>query len=134
MPYKVTWLEQTVIVDFQDHISLQELRDHSEEVCGDPRFNNLKKRIFNCDKIESIDADPVDLKILAYSDKAQVQRNPDAHIAIVTSNDIIRGNTDCYRSALGPNTWSIEIFPTIARALAWKPAYESVPTLDHEPA
>ena len=66
MPYNITWLERTVIINFFGDVTTQEIREHGIEINADPRFQEVQKRISNCSKIESIDANNTDLKIFGF--------------------------------------------------------------------
>ena len=78
MPYRITWLEQTVIIDFLGRVTTQEIREHSRKVNEDPRFPTVKKRISNCLKAESVEAGLMDVKIFGFIDKEVSHHTPNA--------------------------------------------------------
>ena len=121
MPYTITWLEETVIIDFTGDVTTQEIREHGIEVNADPRFETVHKRISNCSKITSIDANKTDLKIFGFIDKNVSKYVPHAHMAVVSTHDTIRVNTEQYKDAFGSGNWKIQLFPTLTEALAWIP-------------
>lgn len=121
MPYKITWMDSTVIIDFSGDVTTQEIREHGMEVNDDPRFQSIKKRISNCSQIHSINANSSDIKIFGFIDNKISAMAPNAHMAVVSSSEQIKANTDDYKKAFGDGQWKIELFPTIAQALAWDP-------------
>ncbi|ARN75634.1 hypothetical protein [Oceanicoccus sagamiensis] len=121
MPYKITWLDQTVIADFYGDVTVQEIRDHGREVNNDLRFKKVSKRISNCSAITSINASTTDLKIFGFIDHDAARYAPDAHMAVVTEHPSIIQNTAQYKAAFGDGSWKIKLFPSIGEALAWDP-------------
>jgi hypothetical protein len=121
MPYKITWLDTTVIIDFSGDVTTQEIREHGQEINDDPRFKNIRKRISNCSQIQSIDANASDIKIFGFIDKKISKIAPNAHLAIVTTNEQLKTNTEHYKQAFGSGSWKVELFESISQALAWNP-------------
>jgi hypothetical protein len=121
MPYKITWLDTTVIIDFTGDVTTQEIREHGQEINNDPRFKNIHKRISNCSKIKSIDANSSDIKIFGFIDNKVSEAAPTANLAIVTTNEQVKTNTEHYKQAFGSGNWKIELFTSVAQALAWDP-------------
>ena len=121
MPYKITWMDTTVIIDFSGDVTTQELREHGIEINDDPRFKNIKKRISNCSHIQSIDANSSDIKIFGFIDNKISEMAPSAHMAVVGTDERIKANTEQYKQAFGAGLWQIELFPSITQALAWDP-------------
>jgi hypothetical protein len=121
MPYKITWLDTTVIIDFSGDVTTQEIREHGQEINDDPRFKNIRKRISNCSKIQSIETTASDIKIFGFIDKKISKIAPNAHLAIVTTNEQVKTNTEHYKQALGSGSWKVELFESISQALAWNP-------------
>ena len=122
MPYKVSWLEKTVVADFYGDVTVEEIRDHGREINSDSRFKSVTKRISNCSKITSIDANTTDIKIFGFIDKDISKYAPGAHMAVVSELEDIKSNTAEYKAAFGQGSWKIELFSTIGDALAWDPA------------
>ena len=121
MPYKITWLDTTVIIDFSGDVTTQEIREHGQEINDDPRFKNIRKRISNCSQIQSIDANASDIKIFGFIDNKISNTAPNAHLAIVTTSEQVKTNTEHYKEAFGSGSWKIELFESISQALAWNP-------------
>lgn len=121
MPYKITWLDSTVIIDFFGDVTTQEIREHGMKVNDDPRFKNVRKRISNCSKIKTINASSSDLKIFGMIDHNVAALAPSAHMAVVSRAVQIKRNTELYRDAFGDGNWKIELFDTVSDALAWDP-------------
>ena len=121
MPYKITWMDTTVIIDFSGDVTTQEIREHGIEVNDDPRFKNIKKRISNCSQIQSINASSSDIKIFGFIDNKISAMAPSANMAVVSTHEQIKANTEDYKKAFGDGQWKIELFPSITQALAWDP-------------
>jgi hypothetical protein len=124
MPYKITWLDTTVIIDFSGDVTTQEIREHGQEINDDPRFAKIHKRISNCLQIQSIDANASDIKIFGFIDNKISELAPSAHLAVVSTNEQIKTNTEHYKQAFGSGNWKIELFASVAQALAWDPEPE----------
>lgn len=122
MPYKLDWLDDLVIIEFSGQVSLDELMEADNRVSGDPRFDNLKKRICNCTDITKAKFASHDLKVLAHVGRAAATSNARAHVAIITTDPAVRKNANLYKKSFGANSWQISIFDSISDAIAWAPS------------
>ena len=121
MPCKITWLERTVVVDFFEAVSIQEVRKQGLKINADPRAHTISKRILNCSRVESLEASAADLKIFAYIDKEAASNNTEIHLAVVGNSEKIKANTAGYKDAIGSAIGQVELFASIGEALAWDP-------------
>jgi hypothetical protein len=121
MPYKITWLEKTVLIDFFGNITVQEIIDQAAEINADLRFEDVHKAIYNCLKIKATDINKSDLKIIGFNDSTFSKYPPKAHRAFVISHDGMKITTGYYQDALDSGEWKLEVFDTLSGALAWVP-------------
>lgn len=121
VPYKITWLERTVVVDFFGDVTLEEVREQGRKVNADLRLDSTKKRILNCSRVDSLETSAADLKIFAFIDSDVAKSASGIHLAVVGKGGQIEANTADYREAYGSGNGQVKLFNSIGEALAWDP-------------
>lgn len=71
--------------------------------------------------IQSINANSNDIKIFGFIDNKTAELAPSAHMAVVSTDEQIKTHTEQYKQAFGSGSWKIELFTSVALALAWDP-------------
>ena len=68
-----------------------------------------------------MNANSSDLKIFGFIDNKISELAPSGQMAVVSTDEQIKTNTEQYRQAFGSGSWKIELFASVAQALAWDP-------------
>ncbi len=121
MAYEITWLDRAVVVKLSELVSIHDLHDIYDAVSGDIRFDDLRKRIFNCLDLSKVDIHDSDIKIFAHLDNAASQSNSKMDTAIIATTSELVKNTEQYIQVCQPFLWKVRLFSTLNEAVEWSP-------------
>ena len=121
MAYEIIWFPHTVVVKLTSSVTVQDLHAVNDSISGDPRFDDLHKRIFNCIDSPEIEISTWDLQIFAHTDNASAKSNVKIDTAIVATDPVLIQNTNQYISACQGFSWQVKLFTSLTDALEWDP-------------
>ncbi|WP_339672066.1 hypothetical protein [Dasania marina] len=120
MVYALSWSKDVLSVTLSGVINADTLMAMADEVARDYRFDDLRKRIYDCVAVTYFDLSLHDLKTFVHIDSAAFISNPNAHIAIVTADQSVRKSIALYLQRFGQTSWQLKVFDTLADAMAWE--------------
>lgn len=119
MAYTLSWSNEVVSVKLTGVIDAAVLMAMANEIASDYRFDELRKRIYDCTAVEAFDLSLHDIKIFIHVDNATYITNPNAHIAIVTVDKEVAESIEFYRHRFAHTDWQFLLCETYQQALEW---------------
>jgi hypothetical protein len=123
MAYKTHWEEKGIFWVFSGVLKNDDLISCNKEVYEYPEFKNIEYEICDFNAVDSFPVDASTIRMVAEMDAKAYKINPGIKVAIVASQDIMKGLTKMYSvyfEMAGNNTsWETEVFVTIEEARKW---------------
>lgn len=130
MAYTLSWSNEVVTVKLTGVIDAATLMTMANEIASDYRFDELRKRIYDCTEVQAFELSLHDIKIFIHVDNATYMTNPNAHIAIVTTDKEVLESVEFYRHRFGHTDWQFLVCDTYQQALDWVTDAEMPGALD----
>lgn len=121
MAYKVSWMTDSVLVTLTGFMNSETLMMMVNELASHYRYDEIRKRIYDCHGLTAHSLTLYDIKLYAHIDNAAYMTNPNAHIAIVGGEDVFDGEFDMYKNRLLHKGWQMIRCQSVAEALSWRP-------------
>lgn len=118
MPFELTWEPGGVYRRYVGHVTIAERRRSFDQICADPRFDELQYTITDYRDAERYDISPDATAEIAALHIGPVQTNPNIVIAAVAVDEQIVAAIQHFIS-LGFIAQPYRIFSTLAAARAW---------------
>ncbi len=119
MPNKAVWEPKGLYREFSGIVTSREILQAVLRVYGDPRFDELKYVINDFSQVEGVELDELNIKKVAYLDKASARSNPKIKIAFVTQNEAFYEYAALYSKFVEDLPWQTEVFPSLEQAREW---------------
>lgn len=121
MAYQISWSEDYVVVSLTDEVDGDQILALVESLASDPRFDDLRKRIYDCRQIEAIAFTANELKAYAHIDNAAYLSNPNAHVAFIAPDPQVKQKLELYGRELMHKNWKLAVFNSLEDSLGWQP-------------
>lgn len=118
MPYRLTWEPRGVYREYLGDVTITERRASFEEICGDPRFDDLHYTITDYLAVRSYEVTQVATAEIAAFHMGPLLTNPRVVIAAVADRPDILAAIDEFKR-YGFTTAPYAVFPSLAEARAW---------------
>ena len=124
MTYKLEWEPRGVYWEYSGAITGKEIIDASTSIYGDSRFDDIRYKLVNFLRIETIDIHEDDVNSIAYQHKAAALSNHRVKTAIIISKSITLSNKNAYMlelfiSNLTASSWEVKAFENLDDANTW---------------
>ncbi|MCR8921245.1 hypothetical protein NO559_00585 [Dasania sp. GY-MA-18] len=120
MVYALSWSKDVLSVKLAGVINADTLMAMADEVARDYRYDDLRKRIYDCTAVTCFNLSLHDLKSFVHIDSAAFATNPNAHIAIVTASDSVAKTIALYQQRFVQTPWRLKVFKSLPEAQAWE--------------
>lgn len=124
MAYKLDWEHRGVYWEYSGIVTGQEIIEASSLIYGDPRFDDIRYKLVNFLKTDTILIEEDDVYTIAFQHKAAALSNPRVKTAIVTSTAMTRDNKNTsmlqlFISNLTASSWEVKAFDELEQANHW---------------
>ena len=130
MAYTLSWSNEVVSVKLNGLVDAEMLTAMAAEITSDYRFDELRKRIYDCTSVDVFKLSLHDIKSFIHIDNAAYLTNPNAHIAIVTHDRAVSESIAFYRHRFSHTDWQVLVCESEAQALAWVPEGDAQTALE----
>ena len=117
MPNELNWEEEGVYWKYSGEVSGIEVANACVSIYGDPRFDKLKYKLVDFSAVKAISITDVELRKIAFQDKAAELSNPYVKSAIIMTLESNLGEK--FASYFDDSNWEVEVFPDIDLANKW---------------
>lgn len=118
MPYELQWEPQGVYRRYHGHVTIDERQRSFDEICADPRFNDLLYTITDYLGVESYEISPEATEDIASQHSLPLLRNPNIIIAAAVLDQQIVGAIEHFM-AVKRFSQPYRMFPSVEAARAW---------------
>ena len=119
MPYSIEWEKLGVRWIYTGVVNGQDVLQSNRDVYGDARFDKMRYQLADFLKAESFNFTEMDVKQIAYMDKAAATTNPFVKVAIAADHEVAKELTNLYAKYAEDSPWETRIFETIEEAKKW---------------
>lgn len=118
MPYELQWEPRGVYRRYYGHVTIDERQRSFDEICADPRFNDLIYTITDYLGVEGYEITPEATEDIAAQHSLPLLRNPNIIIAAAVVDTQIVGAIEHF-IAVKRFSQPYRMFPSVEAARAW---------------
>jgi hypothetical protein len=119
MAYELFWEERGVLWKFAGKVSSQEALKSNLDIYGDARFDSLRYEIADFSDVVDFEMNELDIKKVAFFDKAASKSNARIKVALVAPTPIAKALLEQYAVHSDPSPWEVCLFEKLDEARAW---------------
>lgn len=119
MSYEIKWSGRVSTWHFYGNIDTDQIMQSHIEVYGDERFDDLRIKVVDFTKVDSVDFDERKMTELAYLDRAAAHSNPRIQIACITDKPETNKLFEAYKERTKIVPWKLHRFENQEQVDAW---------------
>ena len=89
MPYSLKWFKTVVVFEYSGIVTSSDILASNQEVYGDYRFDELRWQVVYFDEVEDARYSEVDVKKIAFLDRAAFLSNPNITVLFVGDQSLL---------------------------------------------
>ena len=126
MAYHIQWLSRGLIRTLKGTLTIDDFLRSNNEIFGSEHFDSMRYMIVDFREVEVYHATMLDVRRVAYLDKAAAKSNPRIKVAVV-GMEVTHEYFEEYLKVASDNAWVVRSFHTIEEAQTW--LLDEVPAL-----
>ena len=106
MPFQIEWKDRIVVFEYGGILTSQDILLSNQQVYGNQRFDAIHWEVVLFDKVERLEFQENDVKMIAYLDMAAYKSNPNITVVFVGDTELMKGLYELYDSIVKDRCWT----------------------------
>ena len=126
MAYTLSWSDDYVLVSLSAEVNARQIMAITGDIASHYKFDDIRKRIYDCRAVKSTDVNLHDIKVHAHIDNAAYMTNPHAHMVFVTNDEEVIAGLALYGERFLHKGWRLSFCESLDEAKIWRPGSQAI--------
>ena len=119
MSYQINWIENDVVIIFEEEVTFHEISKVDDIIYGDPRFGKMIYQLWDFTNVHKHNITIVEASVIGELDKSTSVWNDEVKVALVSTNVEFRELIPEYMKIIDDTNWSVKVFSNVSDARKW---------------